>query len=186
MSSDAEQHVGGLDVAMHDARLVRVLQRLRDLPEDPHRPRHGQPPLRGQHVEQRAPLHQAHGQEAQALALADVVDADDVLVRDLAREQELAPETGDPFGITPELGAEDLDRDVLPQLLVARAVDHAHAAEAELPDHPVAPRDHRSRGQPQIRVRAGAGVGHGNGSGRCGIRGGGAHQTAGISSSSLC
>ena len=70
--------------------------------------------------------------------LADVVNAHDVLVRDLAREQQLALEAPLDFSrrgrIGHHLGANHLDRDDDAELRVPRLIHGAHAADAEQPD----------------------------------------------------
>ena len=142
---------------MDDPRVVGLLQRLDDLPEDGQGSLDGERPVFLQDVEERAPLDEPHGQEAQPLALTDVMDANHVLVGDLAREHQLPPEPLDPLRVRPQVGAEDLERDVDAQLLVPRLVDGAHPPDAERAEDAVAPRHHRARGEAageiEVRVR---------------------------------
>ena len=83
-----------------------------------------------------------HRDVLDAVDLADVVDADDVPVRDLAGEQQLALEP--PLDllrggrVRHGLRADDLDRDRDFQLLVPRLVDRSHAAGPEQADDVVA------------------------------------------------
>ena len=76
-----------------------------------------------------------HGDVLHAVQFADVVHADDVLVRDLARQQEflLEPPVEQPrrLRIGGEFLAHRLDRHGDAQLVVQGLVDRAHAARAE-------------------------------------------------------
>ena len=90
----------GLQVAVDDAGVVGLLQRLRHLAEDAQRALGGERTVvLDEQSRSERPSTQAHGEEAQPVALADVVDADDVLVRDLAGQHQLPAETRDPLGI---------------------------------------------------------------------------------------
>ena len=98
-SRDAEVHddgvvafdhdVGGLQVAMHHARLVRGDQARRELPHDAQRLGTGSLPSRCRTVARSAPSMVRHRDVLDAVDFAEVVNADDVLVRDLPREQQL-------------------------------------------------------------------------------------------------
>ena len=76
-----------------------------------------------------------HRDVLDAVDLAKVVNPDDVLVGDLAREQQLALEAaldiprGDRIGR--DLGADHLHRDRHAQFRIPRLIDGAHAADAE-------------------------------------------------------
>ena len=89
-----DEHVGGLQVAMHDARVVRVLQAVPDL---------AQVAPRGKRV-QRAALHdvaqrsaadQGHRQVGDALGHLEVVDGEDVRVVELGERLRLGLESLD-------------------------------------------------------------------------------------------
>ena len=80
-------------------------------------------------VAQRRPGHVLHREEADALRLAEVVRADDVAVRDLPREADLLLERlrrARPF--VERVREKDLERDLVVQLAVDRAVDGPHPA----------------------------------------------------------
>ena len=83
------------------------------------------------------PLDERHRDVLDAVGLTQIVNAEDVLVRDLPREQQLlleAPlEVDADAGIRQHLGPDHLERDRDAELLVLRLVDRAHAADAQQP-----------------------------------------------------
>ena len=83
-------------------------------------------------------VHVLHREERQAVDLADVVHAADVLVRDLAREPHLGVELREPHRVGLERRRQELQRDRLPELEVVGAVDLAHPALALAIDDAVA------------------------------------------------
>src|SRR6185436_17392755 len=92
-----EQHdVRGLEVPVDDAGVVRRLQALADLARDLHRLRRVVGGAGRQSLREAAPAEELHRQEEPVAAfgavLADVEDAADVEVRDLARVLDLPPE----------------------------------------------------------------------------------------------
>ena len=87
-----DHDVLGLEVAVHDALLVRGGQALRDLLRDLDHALERQRACLAQHLRQRLAFDERHRQVLDAVDLAEVVNADDVLVRDLARQHELALE----------------------------------------------------------------------------------------------
>ena len=81
----------------------------------------------------------------------EVVDAHDVRARHLAREQQLLAEALERVGPARELGPQQLQRDIDVERQVVRAIDDAHAADAEQ-------RSMRKRAAEQIaRAQLGAG-----------------------------
>jgi hypothetical protein len=74
--------------------------------------------------------------------LGDVVDAHDVRTGHLAREQQFIAEALEGFGPAGELGPQQLDGDLDVERQVARAIDHAHTADAEQFLDAEPPRDH--------------------------------------------
>ena len=137
-----DHHVFGLQVTVDDSRLVCGNEPFRYLLRDLECPRYGQPTFLAQHVRQVASFDERHRQVLDAVDLADVVNADDVLVRDLARKQKLTLETMLELGRYPGIGADfrfdDFERDCEAQFVVPRLVHHTHAARSELPQNPVA------------------------------------------------
>jgi hypothetical protein len=91
-AADSEQDVRRLQVAMDDAGVVRGFESAADLPGEPHGARHRQLLLTLQDGREVVPLHVGHRDVLDALDLAEVVNAHDVLVRNLAREQQLVLE----------------------------------------------------------------------------------------------
>ena len=83
-----DHDVGRLEIAMHDAGVVRGLQARGDLPGERHDLRDRQA-LLAQDRRQVAALDVRHRDVLDAVDLAEVVNADDVLVRDLTREEQL-------------------------------------------------------------------------------------------------
>ena len=137
-----DDHVLGLEVAVHEALLVRVVQALEELPGDVDHARRGQRRLLDDDPEVGA-LGQLHHHVVDAgRRLADVDDADHVGVTQAAGEIGLAVEPlGDP-GVREQRGVEHLDREPALELDVPRAVDRAHRARAEERLDPVALGEH--------------------------------------------
>ena len=78
------------------------------------------------------PLDELHGDELEALGHAQVINADDVLVGDLAGQDQLLLEAREDLGIAGQFGADDLHRQQAVQLAVPGLVDRPHAA---FPEH---------------------------------------------------
>ena len=139
------QHVRGLEVAMDHLAPVRGREPSARVGARSQR-------VFGRHraavVEQlleRPPVDVVHADEPASVVLHEVVDAHDVRARHLAREQDLLAEARERIGPGGELGPQQLERDRHAELLVARAVDHAHAADAEQLLDAEAPRDELAR-----------------------------------------
>jgi len=143
-----------------DADLVRGQQARGHLLRDGERTRNRQLALVPQDVREVGPFDVGHRDVLDAVQLAEIVDADDVLVRDLARKQQLALEASldgaRGRGIGGHLRLDDLDGDRDAQLGVPGLIDGAHAADAEQLDDVVA----RSEGL-AWRERAGVAAGSG-------------------------
>ncbi len=127
---------------MHDAGLVRGRQPGGDAARDDHHARHRQLAFALEDGREVLALDKRHRDVLEAVDLADVVDADDVLVGDLAGEQQLLLE---PLLEHPRrarvgghFGADHLERHRHAQLFVPRLVDGAHAAGAEQLDDVIA------------------------------------------------
>ena len=136
-----DHDVGRLEIPMHDPGFVRGFEPRGDLARQRQHATHGQPPLALQRRGEILAVHERHRDVGGAVHLAEVVDANDVLVRDLTREQQLALEAALDVGqrrgvdaVTPN----DLHRDRDAEHLVPGLVDHTHAAGAQFPDDAVA------------------------------------------------
>ena len=115
-----EQHVVGLDVAMHDAVVVRIRQRTGDLAQDADRVAHRQFAMALQPDAQRLALHERHREIRQTVRLARRMQWHDVRMLQPRGEQDLALE---PF-------QRHLRRGLRRQHL-----DHDRAAERDLLGH---------------------------------------------------
>ena len=87
-----DHHVGRLQVAMQHAAVVRGGDAGAELPRDLHRLVLRQPADPAQQRRQVLAVDVLHRQEAVAVGLAEVVEAADVLVRDLPRDAQLVVE----------------------------------------------------------------------------------------------
>ena len=84
-----DQDVVRLQVAVDDAFGVRGGERVGDLPRDRDGALDRQPAFAAQDAVQILAVHEGHRDELEALDFAQVVDAEDVLVRDLRAEEQL-------------------------------------------------------------------------------------------------
>ena len=137
-----DHDVFGLEVAMHDTLRVGRFQTCGHLRHDAGRARDVELAFAPQQIGQRLPVDERHRQVLHALDVADVVNAHHVLVRDLAREQELALEAlleiacGGGVGL--QRGPDQFHRDADAELPIKGVIHGAHAAGAEQLDHRVA------------------------------------------------
>jgi hypothetical protein len=91
-----QQQVLGFDVAVHDAMVMSILERLGRFTRNPQRVLHPELPLTPQPVPQRLALHEWHGEPELAGSLARVVDREDVRVLEPGGEFDLALESVGP------------------------------------------------------------------------------------------
>ena len=136
-----------LQVAVDDADVVDRGEAVRDLQRGRERLVRGQPAALADHLAQVDALHVLHRDVAQALVLAVLVDAADVPVADAAGELDLRLEAPRDLRVARHLGPQHLDRHLLVEQPVVRAVDDAHAALAELRLDLVAAGDHGAEAQ---------------------------------------
>ena len=127
-----EHDVVGLDVAMHDAALVRVREGARhlhqDLPDLGRRER----TARGQHGRERLAAQKLHDKIDHPAGLADAIDRNDAGVLELGGRAGFALEPLDELLVERQGERQDLDRHVALQLLLARLEDDGHPAAAQL------------------------------------------------------
>ena len=142
--------VAGLDVAVHDAGAMRVLECLEDAVGVAQGigDRHG---AVVDDVLQQAPRHQLHDDVGHRMGraigirlavLAGIVDADDRRMRHAGGGLGLQPEARAEGGIGGELALEDLDRDLASEGDVLAAVDAGHAATPDQLVDPIAVGQH--------------------------------------------
>jgi hypothetical protein len=136
-----DEHVVGLEIAMHDRSLVSCLEPGAHRGGDVDGPRHRQRAALLEHTRERGPIDELHGEEARSLVLADVEDPRDVGVRHLARRLHLAPEQLEHARLPDDLVAEQLQRDELVELPIEGRVDGTHATRTEQRTHLVAIRE---------------------------------------------
>ncbi len=123
---------------MHDAFLVRRVQRVRDVARDPQglSERHrATVDARGERVT----LHELEHQGTAAAALFEAEDGGDVRMTERGQHARLAGETGHAVGIAGHRLGEDLDGHVTVKGGVASAIDLAHAARPDGVDDLVRP-----------------------------------------------
>ena len=130
-SRAGDHDVVGLEIAMHDARLVRRVEPRADRRDDVDDAREGKLPLAFDEVEERFAFDELHREEALTAVLADVEGARDVGVRDAPGELHLATKSLDDARRVGDLALEHLQRDDLVELTVAHLVDGAHATDPE-------------------------------------------------------
>src|SRR5262249_15481235 len=134
-----DDYVVRLEVAMHDAALVRRAQTIGDLARDVERLVEGQRAAVGDARPHRLAVDVLHLDDPAILDLFEVVGPADVLVADLVREEDLVAQ---PLATLPVLGeplVEELEGDLLAEHLVEGEKHRAHSAGAEEPVDAVAP-----------------------------------------------
>ena len=141
-----DHDVVGLQVAVQDAQRVRRGQRVRRLAHNVRRADVVDDLFAIEDRGERFAFDKLHRQVDQALgSLAEIIDARDVRVRDLAGVLRLAVEAADGGGILGEPGAHHLDGHFPLHPDVLRQVHLAHATFAELPIHQVPVGEERPR-----------------------------------------
>ena len=138
----ADQHVLGLDVAVHDLALVRRAERARDLDRVGDRLRDLERPLAADQLLERLAVdvleHDVGRARSPAILavlgglLAGVDHRDDVRVVELRDRARLAAEALELVGVGGDLAVHQLDRDRPFEHRVERAVDGRHAAAPDL------------------------------------------------------
>ena len=134
-----EQQVARLDVAMHDAGVMRGVECAGGLAQPAQRGVVGDRAPLPQPVADRAAAHQLHHHEGAAVVLADIVDRHHVRMRREARgRSRLALEAQPRAVVLGQVGGEHLDRDGAVQDLVVRLPDAGHPAVRDVADDAVA------------------------------------------------
>ena len=148
-SGDAEVHdqrvtfafdhdVGGFQVAMHDPRFVGGREARRHLPGNRDGAILGDPAFLLEQRRQVRSLHVRHRDVRDAVDLAEIVDANHVLVRDLAGQEQLTLEAAlaglGGLGVVGIRRPDDLHGDGDLEHLVPGLIDRTHPADAEQPE----------------------------------------------------
>ena len=126
----SELDVRRLEVAVDDALLVGLFERLGDLPRDRDGLVDGNRPAL-QALREVFPLDELHGEDALAGDLLQAEEGGDVRMREGGEDLRLALEAGESVGVGGERLGQQLQRDVAPEPGVGRAPDLAHAPRAE-------------------------------------------------------
>ena len=139
-SESSMRMLAGFEIAVHDAHLVRGAQAGHYLARQRQGPGDGQLPLRREQTRQIGAVHERHRDVLDAVDLAEVVNADDVGVRDLAREHQLALEAALELLRRQRVRVrlDHLQRQRQRQLRIPDVIDRAHPADAEQADDLIA------------------------------------------------
>ena len=135
-----QHHVGGLDVSMDDALLMRVVQRLQQLRDDANRFVERRALTGVENLLELAPAHELHHDVGEVVLLTEVVGRHDVRMGHAGRGMCLAQEPLRvvPRGVVRCVLADGLDRDRAVQCRIDGFVHDAHGALAEHLYQPVA------------------------------------------------
>ena len=126
-----DENVLRLEIAMDDALIMRRLQPLADLPEDVDDARQRQASFASQQGREVLTIDILHRQELDAAGFAEVVNAQDVFVSDVAGELDLALESIEDRRMAGEIEADHFQGDVAVELAIAREINLTHTALAE-------------------------------------------------------
>ena len=129
-----DHDVRRLDVAMHDAAVVHVVECASDLHRDDRRDVVGKPTALVEQVVEVGALHVLHHDEQRAALVVEVVDVDDVLVLEHREALGLALEPLDDVFFDRGGRLECLDRDRATQRVLDRLVNHRHSTGSDLFD----------------------------------------------------
>ncbi len=128
----ADQHVVRLDIAVNDALLMGVGQRIYHVPQQADSLDHRQLPFTGELGAQRFAVDERHGVKEELAGLASGQNGYDVRVLQLRGELDLAAESLHAQGCR-QVGRQHLDDHLTTERSLLGLVDAAHAAGAELP-----------------------------------------------------
>ena len=150
MIAPADENVVGLDVTMHDARVMGEVERVCDGAEDAQRAA-GVELSGADQLLQRWTLDEPHGDEQDPVGLACLVDRDDVRMVESALGDALAAEALPERDVLAEGGGDQFERDGAFERQLGCLEHHPHAPLAEAPlqsvaaDHAPGPKVHRGR-----------------------------------------
>ena len=130
LTATRDHDVRGLQVPMHDAFLVRGFERSRDLQRKTQRILDRQRTVFELALERLA-FDELHREEPRAVVLVQPIDRRDVRVIQGCEQFGFALEACEAVGVFGELARQRFDRDLAAELRVARAINLAHAADAD-------------------------------------------------------
>ena len=135
-----DEDVGGLEIAVHDASLVRGAKARHDLTGERQHPGDRQLALGSEQTREIGAVDERHRDVLDAVDLAHVVDTDHVGMRDLPREHELALEPALQLlrGERIRIRLDHLERERQPQLGIPDVINGTHPTNAEQADDLVA------------------------------------------------
>ena len=134
-----EEHVLGLEIAMHDVRGMRGAERVGELACDGGGLARREEPAPSHARRERLTVEQLHHEVRRAIVeLAEVVDGDDRRMTDRRRRAGLLEEARREHRVRREIAAQHLHREHAIELGVPHLVDGAHAALTKRRDHLVA------------------------------------------------
>jgi hypothetical protein len=157
LARGVEHDVRGLEIAMQHAAVVRGGESRAELPGDVERLVFRKPSDAPQGRRQILAVHELHRKKQMAGGLADVVDAADVGMRDLARGAHFVVKLREPPRVLADFVRQELQRDRLTEPEIIRAIDLAHATAADEADHAVAAFEHRPRRESPVADGSGRG-----------------------------
>ena len=115
---------------MHDAALVRGVERVDELTRDPERLGNRQPSAL-QPIGERGPVDELHDERRHTALFFNAVEDRDVGMVQRRQGPRFPLEALDAVAVASKCVGQDLERDVTPQSHVSGAVDLAHASRAE-------------------------------------------------------
>ena len=131
-----DHHVVRLEIAMHDAGVMRLGEPFRHLGEVAQERRQRLPGVMDLFTERHA-VYVLHRDEGRALAVANLVDVGDVGVIERGSGFGLPDEALHPITIRRDVGRQNLQRHVPIELRILGQIHFAHAAGTERGDDPV-------------------------------------------------
>ena len=132
-----EHHVRRLQIAVDDAAVVRRRDAGAQLPRDVERFVLRKAPDAAEQRAEILAVHVLHRQKRTAVRFAEVVEADDVLVRHLPRDAQLVVKLGQTRCVARDGLGQELQRHRLIERQILGAIDLAHAAAAEHRDEAI-------------------------------------------------